>query len=144
MVLQQVPIIDIAPFLGGDSEDKRSVAAQMKQAREDIGFFVITGHGVAPDLIQRVKDVSTEFFDLPQEEKLLVERWADDVIRGYSRPLKECLAESLGNKGPGDLKESYTIGPIDVPNEPYYHCAEAGQHFVENRWPQQPTELRDF
>ena len=142
MVLQQVPVIDIAPFLNGDEQGKLGVAAEVRQACEDIGFFVITGHGVAPRLVKEISEVSAQFFDLPEEEKLLVKRWADDVIRGYSRPLKECLAESRGNKGPGDLKESFTIGPIAVPDGPYFHSAEAGQHFVENRWPARPAELK--
>ena len=144
MVLQQVPIIDIAPFLDGDGEGKSSVAEKVRQACEDIGFFVVTGHGVAPNLVEEISDVSRQFFDLPDEEKMGVERWADDVIRGYSPPLKECLAESRGNTAPGDLKESLTIGPLDVPDEPYYHCAEAGQNFVENLWPERPAELKQI
>ena len=50
MTLRQVPVIDIAPFLGGDRDGKVRVAAEVKQACEDIGFFVITGHGVDPAL----------------------------------------------------------------------------------------------
>ena len=79
MVLQQVPIIDIAPFLngdgGGDDKGKRQVAEQVRKAYEDIGFFVVTGHGIAPNLITEVNYVSKQFFDLPHEEKMVVERW---------------------------------------------------------------------
>jgi isopenicillin N synthase-like dioxygenase len=50
MAPQQVPTIDIAPFLNGDDETKKEVAELVRQACEDIGFFVITGHGVAPGL----------------------------------------------------------------------------------------------
>ena len=144
MTLQHVPIIDIAPFLAGSSDDKARVAAEIRQACEDIGFFVITGHGVEPRLIEEIYDVTRGFFDLPLAEKVKIERWADDVIRGYSPPLKECLAESRGTRGPGDLKESLTIGPPSVPDEPYYFCAEAGQHFVENRWPERPAALEEI
>ena len=126
MTLRQVPVIDIAPFLGGDRDGKARVAAEVKQACEDIGFFVITGHGVDPALTGATYDVSRHFFDLPLAEKMTIERWADDVIRGYSPALKECLAESRGERGPGDLKESLTVGPPDVPDEPYFHCGEAG------------------
>ena len=143
MTLQQVPVIDIAPFLGGERDGKARVAAEVKQACEDIGFFVITGHGVDPSVTRATHDVSRRFFDLSLEEKMTIERWADDVIRGYSPALKECLAESRGERGPGDLKESLTVGPPFVPDEPYYHCAEAGQHFVENRWPTRPAELKE-
>ena len=144
MTLRQVPVIDIAPFLGGDRDGKARVAAEVKQACEDIGFFVITGHGVDPALTGATYDVSRHFFDLPLAEKMTIERWADDVIRGYSPALKECLAESRGERGPGDLKESLTVGPPDVPDEPYFHCGEAGQHFVENRWPARPAELEEI
>ena len=142
MTLQQVPVIDIAPFLGGERDSKARVAAEVKQACEDIGFFVITGHGIDPGLTRATSDVSRRFFDLPLTEKMTIERWADDVIRGYSPALKECLAESRGERGPGDLKESLTVGPPDVPDEPYFHCAEAGQHFVENRWPARPRRAQ--
>ena len=53
MTLRQVPVIDIAPFLGGDRDGKARVAAEVKQACEDIGFLVITGHGVDPALTGR-------------------------------------------------------------------------------------------
>ena len=64
MTLQQVPVIDIAPFLGGDRDGKARVAAEVKQACEDIGFFVITGHGVDPALTKATYDISRRFFDL--------------------------------------------------------------------------------
>ena len=53
MALQQVPTIDIAPFLNGDDKTKKEVAELVRQACEDIGFFVITGHGVAPGLTKK-------------------------------------------------------------------------------------------
>ena len=74
MTLQQVPVIDIAPFLGGEREGKARVAAEVKQACEDIGFFVITGHGVDPALTRATHDVSRRFFDLPLAEKTSIER----------------------------------------------------------------------
>ena len=47
MVLQQVPVIDIAPFLKGDEQGKLSVVAEGRQACEDIGFFVMIGKKIA-------------------------------------------------------------------------------------------------
>lgn len=137
-----VPVIDIAPFLEGSPEGKRQVAEQVGRACEDIGFLTIVGHGVSKDLIAETYRVSREFFDLPLEEKMKVARPAPDQVRGYSPIGDEGLSYSLDEVAPGDLKESLSIGPVDVPNDEYYHCAAAGPHFAPNSWPERPEDLQ--
>ena len=70
MTLMTVPCIDIAPYLAGRAEEKRRVAQQVDRACEDIGFLVITGHGVDPLLCDRLFAVGKTFFDLPLAEKI--------------------------------------------------------------------------
>ena len=43
----KIPDIDIAPFMAGDEHSKRQVAEAFSRACEDIGFVVISGHGIA-------------------------------------------------------------------------------------------------
>jgi isopenicillin N synthase-like dioxygenase len=141
MTLMTVPIIDMSPFYSGSAEGKRQVAAQVDRACRDIGFLVITGHGVAPALIERVDATSRAFFQLPLEQKEALKRPSDDQVRGYSAIGNEGLSYSLGKKTPGDLKESFSIGPIDPPDDPYYNGPAAGPHFAPNLW---PTQIPDF
>jgi len=144
VALKNVPLIDVSPFLSGSAEGKRSVAEQVGQACRDIGFLVISGHGVPEELIDATRAVSAEFFALPKAEKVRSNRPADDQVRGYSAVGNEALAASLGAETPPDLKESFSIGPTDVPTEdPYYASAEAGPHFAPNVWPAQPAALRE-
>jgi len=49
------------------------VVEAVRRACEDIGFLVITGHGVDRKLVAVVDSLSREFFDLPTEEKLGIE-----------------------------------------------------------------------
>jgi isopenicillin N synthase-like dioxygenase len=42
------------------------VANAVAQACETIGFFVITGHGIAPDILTRLIAEARAFFDLPE------------------------------------------------------------------------------
>ncbi len=142
MALLNVPVIDIMPFLSGDADAKRKVAAAVNRACEDIGFLVVTGHGVDPALCNRVFDESTAFFDAPMEEKLIVKQWADDLPRGYSAPAAESVAYSRLNRTPGDLKESFTIGWLDIPADEYFHRPEAHNFFQANRWPAGRSGLR--
>ncbi len=141
-MLREVPIIDVAPFRGGDAAAKRAVAAEVGRAVHDIGFLVITGHGVDPALVRAVQDASNAFFDLPMAEKLRVARPAPDVTRGYIPLEAESVGRSQGVDVPGDLNESLMIGPVDVGDDAYFTSPAAGKHFHPNLWPERPEALR--
>jgi isopenicillin N synthase-like dioxygenase len=95
MAILTVPILDIAPYWGGTAARKREMAQQVDEACRDIGFLIIAGHGVSPDLIAAVDEVSRGFFDLPLEEKMRVARPAPDVTRGY--PYSDTYMSMLSN-----------------------------------------------
>jgi isopenicillin N synthase-like dioxygenase len=139
MTLMSIPIIDLTPYREGSDAGKQAVAAAVAQACRDIGFLVITGHGVSPALVDRVDTTSRAFFDLPGADKMALKRPKDDQVRGYSAVGDEGLSYSLGEKTPGDLKESFSIGPVSVPDDPYFNGPAAGPHFAPNLWaPQIP------
>jgi isopenicillin N synthase-like dioxygenase len=144
MKLLHVPVIDISPFTLGSAEDKLAVAAAVDKACCDIGFLIIEGHGVSPELMERTREVSRQFFDLPMEDKTRVARPAIDVTRGYIGLHEENLARSrdAGAKA-ADLNESFMIGPVDLPPDTYAFAPGAGRHFAPNIWPAQPAALRE-
>lgn len=137
-----VPVIDIAAYWTGTESGKHRLARTIGQACRDIGFLVIAGHGVSPELVASVEGASREFFDLPMDEKIRVVRPAPDVTRGYIPIEGESVARSRGEYAPGDLNESLMIGPVDVGDTPYYHGPAAGKHFAPNLWPERPAALR--
>jgi len=144
MALTEVPIIDVSPFMSGTPEGRQKVADEVGRACRDIGFMVISGHGVPSDLVTNTYDVSRRFFDLPVETKNKVHQPTPDQVRGYSGLCEEGLSYSLDEPTPPDLKESFTVGPVDVPpNDPYFHGPEASVHFAPNPWPDEDLpELR--
>lgn len=119
------------------------MAKLVGQACRDIGFLVVSGHGVSEDLIRRTYEVSKVFFDLPHGKKLKSDRPAPDQVRGYSAVGGEGLSFSLDEPTPPDIKESLSIGPVDVPvGDTYFNSVEAGPHFAKNVWPAEPAELK--
>ena len=65
-----VPIIDVAPVVGGGSDsDIRAVAAAIDAACRELGFFVISGHGIDPQLRRNLDEAAREFFALPEQTK---------------------------------------------------------------------------
>lgn len=137
-----VPVIDISPYRHGDATARAALAAEVDRTCREIGFMVIGGHGVPPDLIESVEAVSRAFFDLDLEEKMRIVRPAPDVTRGYMPFKAEVLVKSRGGDAPGDLNESLMIGPIDVGDSDYFTSPAAGTHFAPNLWPANPPHLR--
>ncbi len=143
MTLLTVPVLDISALRTGDALARREVAAAIDRACRDIGFLVISGHGIDETLLQRIGTVSRAFFDLDLAEKQRVARPASDVARGYIGLGEESVARSRGEAdAPGDLNESLMIGPVDVPDDAYFTAPDAGRHFHPNLWPERPAALR--
>lgn len=145
MTILDVPLIDISAFRDGTDEDRRQVAQEVGRACADIGFLIITGHGVHPDQIKAVYDASKEFFDRPLAEKAKVGRPDPAHIRGYSGMGTEALAQlDEDEPAPADLKEIFDIGPSNIPGDhPYYHSEAAGAAFAPNVWPETPAGIKD-
>lgn len=137
-----VPSIDIAPFTDGTPGGRDAVARAVDAACTEIGFFTLAGHGVPDALMARMLETSRAFFDLPTAEKRAVQRPRPEQSRGYIAVGDENLSHSRGDAATTDLKEFFAIGPVAVPDEPYYRRPEAYPSFAPNIWPARPPELR--
>jgi isopenicillin N synthase-like dioxygenase len=133
-----IPIIDIAPFL--DGTDRRGVADAVDAACRDIGFFVITGHGLDLGLLHHVRDLGLEFFRLPLERKTA---GAEGSFMGYSPFKGERLAYSVGEETPPDLKEGFTIAQPDKGDGPYWTHPDALQVYPDNVFPSEPEGFEE-
>jgi isopenicillin N synthase-like dioxygenase len=129
-----VPLIDIQPFLQGSEFRKDEVARAVDRACRDVGFLLITGHGVPVKLRSDLESAMMSFFSLPAEIKT---RWAatPDNVRGYRGINATALSKSRGQESPPDLMERFTVGQFDIPNDEY-HNTRRRTYFQENRWPE--------
>lgn len=144
MPLLDVPVIDIGAARSGDSAAQAALAATIDRACRDIGFLVISGHGVMPELVDRTHDMARAFFDLPMPDKMRVRQPAPDVTRFYTPLAGESVARSRDPKATvGDLNESFMIGPVDPVDVAYATAPEAGRHFAPNLWPDQPRGMQE-
>jgi isopenicillin N synthase-like dioxygenase len=101
-----IPVIDL--------HDPRAVAL-IARACEQTGFLVVTDHDVDQEVIGTAWAAATKFFDLPSVDKMTVAMAYPGYPYGYAPLQGERLAASLGSDTPPDLKETFSMGPIDVP-----------------------------
>ncbi len=141
--LDYVPLIDFAPFRLGDRTDRRRTAAEIDRACREIGFFIITGHGIDATRLDEVRSVSRAFFARPLAEKLAIAPpRGQKGIRGFRTIGDESLSYSLGESAPPDLKETFRIGHVLAGDDAYFERAKSS-YYAPNLWPDRPTGFRE-
>src|SRR5215471_5347972 len=131
-----VPVIDLAPWRSGDQASRLAVAAQVDEALQRIGFFLVTGHGVDSGLRAAVRAQARAFFGLPAETK---QRYAVTVGgRGWLPPGVEANGYAEGTATPPNLKESFAVGA----DQPTGDAAVDSYWFQPNVYPAEVTGLR--
>ena len=79
-----VPVIDIAPSFSSSLEARKAVAAQIKAACTNSGFFHITGHGIDEETRQKILQLTKRFFKtLPREKKEALHVRHSEYLRGW-------------------------------------------------------------
>jgi len=129
-----VPLVDLAPWFTGDDAARAELAAEVDAALQRVGFLVVTGHGVSPDLVAAVRAAGHEFFALPDDVKA---KYSGKVGgRGWLAIGAEANGYSEGTETPPDLKESYVVG-----SEGDGGVGPDAAWFLDNVWPSETPGL---
>src|SRR5580693_8859412 len=94
--MAKIPVVDFAGFLHGTAADKSSVAAAIRDACEDTGFFYLIGHDVPPAQVAAIFAAARRFFTLPLEQRMEL-RLTPRENRGY---------QPLGSRFYGDKADA--------------------------------------
>lgn len=116
---QNVPIIDLG------CEDRSLIVHQIGQACRFYGFFQVINHGVSMEVVEKMLQVSNEFFNLSVEEKMKL--YSDDP----SKTMR--------------LSTSFNVKKEKVHNWRDYlrlHCYPLDQYVPE--WPSNPPSFKDI
>lgn len=127
------------PTISLDRDPKR-IGREFDETLREVGFFQIVDHGVPDAVADRCWNVTRSFFELPLDDKLAVERPAGGLY-GYFPMLTESLAQSLDAMAPGDLKESFNMGPGVLPGYTPADTTDASL-FTQNCWPAAAPEMK--
>jgi isopenicillin N synthase-like dioxygenase len=131
-----VATVDLADVVTSLSARDAAGAAALA-AFQDTGFVILTGHGVAPELIARAYRVAQALFELPLADKLA----CAGGLRGYTPFGREHAKDSAV----ADLKEFWQVGrtpPEPVPGA----AADMGRTdplFPPNVWPSGVPQARE-
>ena len=94
----EIPIVDLSAIDG-----RSALADEMREICHEIGFFVVTHHGVDPALVRAVFDSMRTFFALPEADKLRIDKRSSRHFRGW----EPVGAESTNNRP--DIREQIDL-----------------------------------
>jgi len=59
----EIATLDFGQYLNGNADDRARFVAHFGTAVQEIGFSVLTGHGVEASLYEQMHDLVAEFFE---------------------------------------------------------------------------------
>ncbi|KAG6599767.1 isopenicillin N synthase family oxygenase [Phytophthora cinnamomi] len=131
-----VPVIDISSFVteSADSSATRDqVVAQVADACRDVGFLVITNHGIPSETIGAAFEAARDYFDQPSEVKERVPMTPEYPYGYESAEILSHSREKVDGKALPDLKETFQVCVGPQGREPD----------VPARWPEGPEGFKD-
>ncbi|KAJ4779905.1 2-oxoglutarate (2OG) and Fe(II)-dependent oxygenase superfamily protein [Rhynchospora pubera] len=119
-----IPVIDISPLINGSDRTDEAMHA-ISHACKEWGFFQVVNHGVAPDLVQKLRAAWREFFYSPMEAK-----------KAYANDPK--TYEGYGSRVGVDKEAILDWGDYFF----LYLLPESTKNL--NKWPELPPNLREI
>ena len=112
--MTDLPILDISPLRSPNPAHRRTAAVALGAACRGPGFFLVTGHGIAPGITRGLFDAARRFFAQHHAAKDALSIRNSPHNRGYVA-LSE---EQLDPGKPADRKEAFNIGLDLAPDDP--------------------------
>lgn len=135
-----IPILDLFDYLSDAPGALDALAADLRFALENVGFFYLANHPIEQDLIDRMFEATKRFHALPLEEKMKV--YLNRSNNGYM-PLKgHAQKHSVLNKNPKpNENESFFAKRERDPEDP---DVKAGKDLRDpNQWPENLPGFKD-
>ena len=120
---EEIPVLDIAPFLAGEPGARERIGARLKEISETIGFFYLVGHGVPQSVVDGAFTQSRRMHEAPLEKRQLMPR----RDRGGYDSVENKIAEVHPDDPPISLRASFSVyrepgnpdrsDPYDLPND---------------------------
>ncbi len=137
---RNLPLLDLGPYRAGEPGAKSRLAAELRQAGEEVGFLALINHGISQSLLDRALAEDRRFCALPLEEKLKIQ--INENQRGYIRVKATLVKISPYHKHTKmDFNETTVFATEHGPDNP--HVKEGKQFYARNQWPENLPGFRE-
>lgn len=135
VLTESLPVLDLERFERGP-QHRSAFLAELRAAARDVGFFYVVGHGVDPEFLREVMQVTRRFFALPDADKHAIDMVNSPHFRGYNTVGAEIT------RGRQDWREQIDIGAERTAVILQHDTPPWQRLRGPNQWPQALPELK--
>ncbi|KAK7963865.1 hypothetical protein PG996_008449 [Apiospora saccharicola] len=102
----EIPVIDLSPLFSDQLSERQEVAAQIRKASVNTGFFYVKNHGIPAETIAKCKEQGLNFMRQSVEQKNRISS------RGHSQHFNGYTGSAATNISPTesiDIRESFSF-----------------------------------
>ena len=103
---------------------------------------MVVGHGVPQDLITTTRQRAIDFFALPDDEKMKVQRPPAKISRGYNWLGDRSIAYSMGQARRPIFRRLLHSAPSASTNWRRRVDQTSAQMYAPNIWPERPHDFK--
>jgi isopenicillin N synthase-like dioxygenase len=137
--IEEIPILDIAPYLAAEEGGREAVARQLGEITETVGFFYLKGHGIPQTLVDRLFRETRRFHALPDEVKARTPHMFVDSFQSGYRPANTANSKAANVNIIKDAKPNLLSQFLVTRELPPDHP----RHKVMNVWPEDLPGFRE-
>lgn len=132
-----VPVIDFSNAYSENVNERSKLAEEIGNVVTNIGFLVLSNHGVNLDVVKKAQQQVSAFFSLPTDKKKEFSPKSKSYYRGYFGMETGNLGATLGDKEAlPDLREYFTLNrELGPACDDYFKTGLAQEIFIPNIWP---------
>jgi isopenicillin N synthase-like dioxygenase len=127
-VMNALPNLDLSQ-LDGTPDERAAFLTALRETAHTVGFFYLSGHGIAQSQIDAILSLARAFFALPEADKLAIQMVHSRHFRGYNRAGLE------RTRGQPDWREQVDIGAERAALETYPAEQPWWRLQGPNQWP---------
>lgn len=113
-----IPLVDLSAWNEADPAKRAALADHVRKIGHQVGFMLVTNHGVDWQLVEDVFALSAQLFALPEEQKRLIDKRNSPHFRGWEPVGAEYTNNRPDIREQVDLWTEHLARPRDV--EPAY------------------------
>ncbi|KAL4201098.1 hypothetical protein AMTRI_Chr02g256920 [Amborella trichopoda] len=129
-VAQGIPVIDLSPLDSGDKSQVNQLVEEVKAALKEWRMFFVVNHGIPADIRQNADGKIAQFFALPLEEKLKVQRDFKDTLGYFNKELTHNTKDWV------EVYDYFVNSPVELPANAEADCPKMVT--LANKRPENP------
>lgn len=132
---EEIPVLDIAPFLAGEPGARERIGAKLREISETVGFFYLIGHRVPQSQIDEIMAETKRLHELPIDFRRTIGR--TDRIGYRAAEDREMQSDGL----PPPFLSAFVMLRERAPGDP--RTVPADPLRMPNHWPDGMPEFRE-